>query len=556
MTNKAIGKIDKLEFDVPKGTMHFFGIAIDKYANWQNLKNAVNDLEGMEKVLHEYYDFDKSNITTLKNEQATRKAIVNHLHNYTKTGKLGEFDSLLIYFSGHGDLDNNNNGYWVPVDSQKDEIDSFVANTDILNRIQNMKCLHVLLISDSCYSGSLTMKGAPSSLDNSVATTLAKKKSRWLLTSGDKKETVSDGSGKHSPFAEAILSELKHNNKPLLITDELALNVRKIAHNNAYQMAQYEPFSQAGDLGGRFVFRKKQSEETDWQWALDQNTEGGYAVYLEKYPDGKYVEQARIKRDSVTIPKTNPVVTSPEPQKENWIEFILKFGRLKIAITLFSMLFLVFISYKIIEVNRERNELAAAEVEKKKKEKEESEAWASAKLKNTKQAYEAYLQKYSQGIHKEDAQNAQIRIEQTATALASASTTTQQESERRRVEIERERERERQEAANNARIEAAARQQIQTSSQRAAQIERVARRNSEIRNLLTDANAQLAGHLFKSASDDIRKILSKEGLSQSIINELNDINAFITSLNDTNPTIDADVKESRRKINAISSNFK
>jgi uncharacterized caspase-like protein len=296
MTNRAIGKIHKSEDDVPKGKMHFFGIGIDAYQNWQNLKNAVNDLEALEEILLKYYDFEETNMVILKNEQATRKAIVNYLHAYTQAGKLGEHDSLLIYFSGHGDLDDNDDGYWVPVDSQRGEIDTFVANENILKSIKNMKCLHVLLISDSCYSGSLTMRGAPPSLDNLVATTLAKKKSRWLLTSGDKKEAVADGSGKHSPFADAILSELKQNDKSLLIADELAINVRKIAHNNANQMAQYESFPQSGDLGGRFVFRKKQSEETEWQRALSLNTEGGY---LEQNTDEKFADEATDKLDIV-----------------------------------------------------------------------------------------------------------------------------------------------------------------------------------------------------------------------------------------------------------------
>jgi hypothetical protein len=247
----------------PKGTKHFLGIGIDKYNHWPHLRNAVNDVAQVQELLLEQYDFEAQNMIILRDHEATRANIVNRLHAYTKAETLGEHDSLLIYFSGHGDLDENDDGYWAPVDAQRkeDNIDSLIPNSTVRDKIKSMKCRHVLLVSDSCFSGSLISRGDDHREGaNLVADALEQKKSRRIMTSGGHDQTVSDGK-RNSPFAEAILSELRHNHHPQLIIDDLFHTVRKITRSNAEQMPQLEPLFGAGDMGGRFVFNLKHARK-------------------------------------------------------------------------------------------------------------------------------------------------------------------------------------------------------------------------------------------------------------------------------------------------------
>ena len=296
--DRGIGRPTGSTPSVKKGKKHILGIGINDYRHWSKLRNAINDLDKVVEILTERYDFDAQHITLLTEEKATRRNIVNILHQFTNPSVLGEDDSLLIYFSGHGFLDDNEEGYWVPVDSEKDDIDSFIPNLTIQSKIKNMKCRHVLLISDSCFSGSLMAKGERLASDETlVADELEVKKSRWIITSGGRDETVSDGMGKNSPFAEAIISELKHNTKSQFIVDELALRVRSITRSNATQMPQVEKMFQAGDLGGRFIFYLKtliNPEVAEWEATKADDTEGAYSRYLRKYKNGQFVDEAEV----------------------------------------------------------------------------------------------------------------------------------------------------------------------------------------------------------------------------------------------------------------------
>jgi hypothetical protein len=287
---KGIGRVIQSTPSVKKGKKHILGIGINDYTHWSTLRNAINDLDDVISILVSRYDFDIKNVKTLKENEATRKNIVNTLHHYTNSSVLSEDDSLLIYFSGHGFLDENKDGHWVPVDSEKNDVASFIPNDTILSKIKNMKCRHVLLISDSCLSGSLLERNI--STENLLADELEMKKSRWIITSGGRDETVSDGKGKNSPFAEAIISELKFNSKQQFIADVLALRIRSITRNNATQMPQAGKMFQAGDLGGCFVFYLKNYESEDWV-NLDKTSISALETFCRKYPLSNFSVEAK-----------------------------------------------------------------------------------------------------------------------------------------------------------------------------------------------------------------------------------------------------------------------
>ena len=115
--------------------------------------------------------------------------------------------------------------------------------------------------------------------------------SRWVFISG--KGVVSDGkAGENSPFAASILKHLEQNDSDALNIVRLADRVTQEIRFNYEQQAEISPLFQAGHGGGQFLFVKRQTERDDWNSALQQNTEGGYLVYLKKYPEGQYTNVA------------------------------------------------------------------------------------------------------------------------------------------------------------------------------------------------------------------------------------------------------------------------
>ncbi len=122
--------------------------------------------------------------------------------------------------------------------------------------MRNMNARHVLLISDSCYSGTLFghSRAIPQAIDNKYYLNLYNEKSRWGMTSGNKTPVSDVGSGGHSVFAYQLLKELRKNEKPYISIQELCTRIAPIVSNNSEQTPLCRPIRNTGDQGGEFVF--------------------------------------------------------------------------------------------------------------------------------------------------------------------------------------------------------------------------------------------------------------------------------------------------------------
>ena len=240
----------------PKGKNHFLGIAIDTYQNFLPLKNAVKDVKDISQLLTDKYGFEKTEITLLINEAATRKNIIKQLKILCT--KVGVNDRVLIYYSGHGYLDEiTDRGYWIPINANKDDESSYVANANLRDYIKAMKSKHTLLISDSCFSGSLLARDASRKLSGAFDTWEAKQ-SRFVFSSG--KGIVSDGkAGENSPFAKAIIEQLTHPEESRINIVHLADEVTKTVRFNYEQQPEINPLFGAGHNGGQFVFHLQEA---------------------------------------------------------------------------------------------------------------------------------------------------------------------------------------------------------------------------------------------------------------------------------------------------------
>jgi len=292
--NRSVGGLPNNPLEhLKKGKNYLFAIGINKYQHFTPLSNASKDIEDLAAILMEFYEFEHQEI--LLDEDATRSNIINKLNDLPE--KVAPEDKLLIYYSGHGKLEENDNskqrGYWIPVDGKPDDVSSYVTNADVRDIIKTIDARHILLISDSCFSASLLVTGRAADSYDGAYEDMELSKSRWAFISG--KGVVSDGdSGKNSPFASGIIKQLKKADDKINIS-LLADQVTKDISLNYEQQAIARPIFATDSDGGQFVFVKKQTEKDVWEWALSQNTAGSYVEYKNKYPEGKFVIEAKQK---------------------------------------------------------------------------------------------------------------------------------------------------------------------------------------------------------------------------------------------------------------------
>ncbi|WP_431215523.1 caspase family protein [Puia sp. P3] len=231
-----------------------FVIAIDGYSSvhCQPLDNPVADGRRLTKVLQERYGFAIAR-DPLFNEDATRENIEEAL--FAIAAESYEEDVLVIFFAGHGGQEDvRKTGFWYTIDAQDPaKKQKLLWNSGILQAMALMKFKHILLISDSCYSGTFITRTPalpqPSSLEEADAL-----ESRWVFVSGGE-ETVKDGhAGKGSPFMSSICKFLETNKKARFPATELFSSVKSDFSSPEAQSPDAAPLSGVGHNGGILLF--------------------------------------------------------------------------------------------------------------------------------------------------------------------------------------------------------------------------------------------------------------------------------------------------------------
>lgn len=235
-----------------QGQSWFLGIGINQYQYFSNLNNAVKDVQDMANLLQSYYGLESKNKILLFDEQASRKNIITHLDKLI--GLVNGEDKLIIYYSGHGHLNSKTQkGYWIPTDANPNHTAQYIRNSTIRDYLEDISSLHSLLISDSCFSGTLfvrTTKNPHSALED-----MENRPSRWAICSGRHDEEVFDGTpGTNSPFAASILDVLGRNQLPKLNVAKLADKVVELTRANYKQLPEGSPLFGVGHKGGQYVF--------------------------------------------------------------------------------------------------------------------------------------------------------------------------------------------------------------------------------------------------------------------------------------------------------------
>lgn len=227
-------------------------IGNNKYTQLPNLANAKNDALALADVLKKKYRF---NNTTLLLD-ATRSQIIKALTYFRH--RLTNEDNLLIYYAGHGWLDKDaDEGYWLPVDADRDNPTNWVSNASITAFIRATEAKHIIIVADSCFSGKLSRSISVASPSTGFdLRRLAKKRSRTVLSSGGLEPVMDRGGGEHSVFAKTFLQILEENEN-ILEGQRLFTLLRRPVMLNSDQTPEYSDIRKAGHDGGDFLFIPK-----------------------------------------------------------------------------------------------------------------------------------------------------------------------------------------------------------------------------------------------------------------------------------------------------------
>ena len=233
-------------------------IGNNKYDNMDDLETARIDATTVASVLKNKYGFEILKILI----DATEKDIISYLNVINKN--LNNWDNLLIYYAGHGYLDETDRGYWLPVDAntiESQDSSSWISVDDISNILTRLSPKHILVVADSCYSGSLVLQRGSAKvpeLSYNHFKQIISKKTRRALTSGALQPVLDGGGQGHSVFASAFLSILSENNKVIDATsiyNELnTIVTSSAAKYGADQTPLYNIVPRTGDEGGDFIF--------------------------------------------------------------------------------------------------------------------------------------------------------------------------------------------------------------------------------------------------------------------------------------------------------------
>ncbi|MDQ5880027.1 MAG: Caspase family protein [Pseudomonadota bacterium] len=163
-------------------------------------------------------------------------------------------DSVFVYYAGHGYLmDDTGMGYWIPADGSVKTAAQWISNTDISRLLGAIPARQLLLVSDSCFSGTLAREKSLSAGEGGGAGVL-RKRSVVVLSSGGEEPVSDEGKEGHSIFAWHLLRTLDKvsGTQPGF---EVYRTVRKGVSDDYPQQPQYGAVVSAGhEAGGEYLF--------------------------------------------------------------------------------------------------------------------------------------------------------------------------------------------------------------------------------------------------------------------------------------------------------------
>ncbi len=168
---------------VSVATRHALLVGINDYSK-KPLFGPVNDVTAIKAALISHWQFKTRHITTLLNEQATKRNILDAINALIKQSQSG--DEVFIYLSGHGTSAGDQSfrpvlpttsGAFIPFDVEQAKTPEAVFQRLVVGRVDLQPLLtqldqggrHVFVAIDACYSGN-AVRGSARALADRLPT--------------------------------------------------------------------------------------------------------------------------------------------------------------------------------------------------------------------------------------------------------------------------------------------------------------------------------------------------------------------------------------------------
>jgi len=229
-------------------------IGISKYRDpvMPDLFYPIKDALRVKEVLLANYTFDTKNVFLLENP--TKEKIINILDSLNRIITFD--DNLLVFYAGHGTWDEKSSmGYWLPTDAAAKIIDNWLMNSIITSYVSMCNARHTLIIADACFGGSIFRTRAFKPEEEIPISELYTKTSKKAMTSGDLTEVPDK-----SIFVQNFISIMSENKDEYLSSEKLFFNIKPKVVNTIDLIPQFGTIKNAGDMGGDFIFFRKQGK--------------------------------------------------------------------------------------------------------------------------------------------------------------------------------------------------------------------------------------------------------------------------------------------------------
>lgn len=213
-----------------------------------SLDTPIADVTRIAEVLRQRFGYEARIVS-----DAGKAKIIEALNDIAAEAR--PEDSVLLFYAGHGYLlDDVKMGYWIPVDASVKTARGWISNQDIAKLLAAIRARQLMLISDSCYSGSLTREQKVSQGRELDVDRILRQRSVLVLSSGDDEPVSDEGKEGHSIFAWNLIKTLQATGG-LTPGAKVWSTVRTGVSEEYPQQPQYGAVVSAGHAeGGDFLF--------------------------------------------------------------------------------------------------------------------------------------------------------------------------------------------------------------------------------------------------------------------------------------------------------------
>lgn len=189
-----------------------------KGEGWKKLPNAINDARAVTDMLAQGYGFEVQLL-----EDKPMDSIYKAIGEYYR--KLNPSDQLVIYFAGHGDMEDEfmDDGFIVCSDSRSRADDparnTYIQYVKLQKMINKIPARQILVMLDVCHGGAFNQKRSDpgKTITNRNVRQFLVDQSQYtcrkFLSSVGNKEAFDGKPGEHSPFAKLLLQVLNAKGK-------------------------------------------------------------------------------------------------------------------------------------------------------------------------------------------------------------------------------------------------------------------------------------------------------------------------------------------------------